>query len=735
MATLILTTVGTALGGPVGGALGALIGQQVDSNILFRPKGREGPRLQDLAVQTSQYGAAFPRVHGRVRLAGTVIWSTDLVERSERQGGGKGRPSVTSYSYSVSFAVALSSRPLLRIERIWADGSLLRGAAGDFKSETGFRFHSGHGDQSLDPLIASAEGPGAAPAYRGLAYAVFEDMQLADFGNRIPSLTFEVVADESPPALRAMASDILGEAIDAESLLPQSGVTGIALTGASRAEGIASLSRGYPMVAAVRGGQLRLDAVESLPGDVADCAFGRADQALGRDGEPSLERDRAASRRQDRSVALRFYDPERDYQPGLSRAGSARWGREEALDFPAAMARPEARARAAILDAVASASGDRARARLSVIDSRLRTGGIVSVEGLAGVWRVQRWHWVDGAVELDLIRHGLPGDRLIASPGGGRAVVAPDLPVGPSHIALFDLPSEIEVPSDRQRTAIAISGESFGWRGARLLKADVAGQPGESLEFVRQSSTLGMVAVAPVESSVFLHDSVSKVEVLLHHSGLALFHADPLALEGGANLAMLGGEMIQFARADLVEPGRYRLTQLRRGLGGTEHLVAGHMPGEPLVLLDGPHIVRPGDGSSGAGPIGYFALGIADPEPVEALLEGQGLALRPLSPVRAHAQWLDDGGLRLAWTRRSRSGFLWRDLVDAPLGEAEQAYRIALGAGAEPLAGFESIIPELDIDTATIEAWRSAGHVTVQASIVQRGTYAESLPCSLSIAL
>ena len=40
----------------------------------------------------------------------------------------------------------------------------------------------GHGDQQPDPLLSSAEGPGMSPAHRGLAYVVFEDLQLADFG-------------------------------------------------------------------------------------------------------------------------------------------------------------------------------------------------------------------------------------------------------------------------------------------------------------------------------------------------------------------------------------------------------------------------------------------------------------------------------------------------------------------------------------------------------------------------
>src|SRR5690606_16154943 len=36
------------------------------------------------------------------------------------------------------------------------------------------------------------EGADNAPAYRGLAYIVFEEMNLARFGERVPQLSFEV---------------------------------------------------------------------------------------------------------------------------------------------------------------------------------------------------------------------------------------------------------------------------------------------------------------------------------------------------------------------------------------------------------------------------------------------------------------------------------------------------------------------------------------------------------------
>ena len=109
MATLLLTAVGTAVGGPLGGALGALIGRNAD-RALFGGSSFEGPRVKELSVTTSSYGQPIARHFGQMRVAGTIIWATDLVEDSSTEGG-KGRPKSTTYSYSANFAVALSSTP------------------------------------------------------------------------------------------------------------------------------------------------------------------------------------------------------------------------------------------------------------------------------------------------------------------------------------------------------------------------------------------------------------------------------------------------------------------------------------------------------------------------------------------------------------------------------------------------------------------------------------------------
>ena len=203
MAALVLSVAGAAAGavfGPAGAIVGriagALVGNVIDRK-LFGPGDQNvvGPRLADLDVMASTEGAPIPRVYGRARLSGQLIWATQLEEvasNSTASAGGKGAlvsgPSTTTttYSYFANFAVGLCEGAIGRVGRIWADGKPL-----DLSNKT-IRIHRGTEDQALDELIVAKEGGGNTPAYRGLAYVVFERLPLADFGNRIPQLSFEI---------------------------------------------------------------------------------------------------------------------------------------------------------------------------------------------------------------------------------------------------------------------------------------------------------------------------------------------------------------------------------------------------------------------------------------------------------------------------------------------------------------------------------------------------------------
>jgi hypothetical protein len=200
MTTIVLQTVGTviggALGGPIGaaigGAVGAIAGNAVDQRLFGKSRRSVGPRLDDLRVQTSQEGAAIPLVFGRTRISGQVIWATKLEEITEtttQKASAKGGPksSAVEYKYFGNFAIGLCEGPITGIGRVWADGKPI-----DIGRYT-TRLYLGDETQLPDSLITAVEGADAAPAYRGLATIVFELLPLADFGNRIPQLSFEVL--------------------------------------------------------------------------------------------------------------------------------------------------------------------------------------------------------------------------------------------------------------------------------------------------------------------------------------------------------------------------------------------------------------------------------------------------------------------------------------------------------------------------------------------------------------
>lgn len=215
-------TIGFFMGNPIMGAqLGIMAGGLIDP-----PKGPklEGPRLSDLSVQLTGYGNPIPRIYGTTAVMGTIFWveNNALKETATTTSqGGKGGPSqeVTTYSYSATFALGLCQGPIEGVKRVWISGKLvydagssdalisptydppngvfgevfdswiimLRTAAGHI-----FTLYNGTDTQDADPRMQAALGVANTPAYRGLAYLVFEDLPLADYGNSLMGAQIKV---------------------------------------------------------------------------------------------------------------------------------------------------------------------------------------------------------------------------------------------------------------------------------------------------------------------------------------------------------------------------------------------------------------------------------------------------------------------------------------------------------------------------------------------------------------
>ncbi|MFN3451156.1 MAG: phage tail protein, partial [Sphingorhabdus sp.] len=433
MATLVLTAVGSALGGPIGGAIGAALGQQIDGS-LFAPAARQGSRLKELAVQTSSYGTQIPGVFGAMRVAGTVIWATDLIEERVKSGGGKGRPSTVNYSYRVSLAVALSSEPVARIGRIWADGNLIRGAGGDLKVDAQLRFYSGYGDQQPDPLLASAEAVGQCPAHRDMAYVVFEDLQLADFGNRIPSLTFEIFEREGPVLLSDLFPALSDGDISAQSA---HAIAGFAAGGSNVREAIAPILDAFPVELITRGGNLVVRDLGMASGQLSQVVIAVEEDTRRLD---PLNYRVSPAEQIPRTVSLRYYDPDRDYQAGVQHSNGKSGGRGEVrLELPAVLNAPSAKR---LVELKGSDVGY-ARNTLSasfLTSAILQQPGDCFLTADGKKWHIDEIEHGFGTVRVSARLAARPSsfDQLIAVPG--RHIPSADQPIGETKIVIIDCP-------------------------------------------------------------------------------------------------------------------------------------------------------------------------------------------------------------------------------------------------------------------------------------------------------
>ena len=228
MATLILSAAGAALGANIGGsvlglsgavlgrAAGATLGRLIDQRLLGQGSAAvDTGRIERLRLTGAGEGVPLPRLWGRLKLPGHVIWASNFEEHpgmSSRSKGGFGPRVTTETRYTISLAVALCEGEITGLGRIWAFGDEIA------RRDLNLRLYHGTADQAPDPKIEAVEGQGNAPAYRGTAYVVIEDLDLGPWGNRVPALAFEVFR-----AARAPGQTVLQDAVQAVAWMPGSG--------------------------------------------------------------------------------------------------------------------------------------------------------------------------------------------------------------------------------------------------------------------------------------------------------------------------------------------------------------------------------------------------------------------------------------------------------------------------------------------------------------------------------
>lgn len=186
-----------------------------------------------------------------------------------------------------------------------------------------------------------------------------------------------------------------------------------------------------------------------------------------------------------------------------------------------------------------------------------------------------------------------------------------------------------------------------------------------------QQATIGYALSVLPEALPEVMDRASTVSVKMFSGSLSgCTEAEALA---GANLALIGNEIVNFTTATLVAENAYQLSGFLRGRRGTEAETATHATGEQFVLLSG--LARAGMGASDVGDDIYVrptTLGGLAGLP-QLLDPYTGASLKPYSPAHLSVEDVS-GDLVGTWVRRTRIGGTALNGTTPPLGETTEAY-------------------------------------------------------------
>tara|TARA_R110002072_G_scaffold38605_1_gene111704 strand:+ start:74 stop:3622 length:3549 start_codon:yes stop_codon:yes gene_type:complete len=289
------------------------------------------------------------------------------------------------------------------------------------------------------------------------------------------------------------------------------------------------------------------------------------------------------------------------------------------------------------------------------------------------------------AVRQDRDAHDLP-------PGSPRpSSLSKAVVFGAPEVVLLDLP---QLTEDQPAHRPLIAGHAVPWPGEMAVFRSPSSDGFELLTTFGSRARIGALVsdfYAGPTSRFDLGNSLV-IDLLMG----TLESITDLTLFGGANALAVETatgvwEIVQAGAAELLAPGRYRLTRLLRGQRGTEGAMGNPAPaGARVVVLDTALASLPIAEADLGIPwnwrIGPASRPVSDETYVAQAFTPAGVGLRPFSVAHVEQPWRKPrapGDLTIRWTRRSRalSADSWGGL-EVPLIEELEAYEVEILDGA-----------------------------------------------------
>jgi hypothetical protein len=416
-----------------------------------------------------------------------------------------------------------------------------------------------------------------------------------------------------------------------------------------------------------------------------------AAEALAQGEGPILSRRRGDPAEAPGRLALTYQDRERDYLTGtvtaLSRADGPLVGETTALTLDGSGARLAAER---MLDARA-AQRETLDISLPPAALALEPGDLIDIEGVA-----------EGPFEIGEIRDGLMR-RITARtlPAGIEVATGIDRPLASgSGATARALPLVVAahlppLPADPARSRLLVAAYAQPWPGMVQVVDEATGA---TLAELNRRGLLGAVATDLSSGPAGVWDRGNAFEVTLLAGHLA--SAEPLAVLAGSNRLVVESdagdwEVIGFAEAELVAPGRYRLGGLLRGLDGTRPAIGTASAGNRVFVPDGRSMALPVE-PQWLGESRSFRIyaGAGDIEGSSLDVEAGLVPALPLPPVHVRA-WRAGGDIALRWMRCSRADGDGWGAAESPLELVPERYRVTIFDGATAVRTLESATPNL----------------------------------------
>jgi len=380
-------------------------------------------------------------------------------------------------------------------------------------------------------------------------------------------------------------------------------------------------------------------------------------------GEADLQLSPATSDARFGDVSLSFVDDGKAYQPGWVWADGEAGGHRR-LALTGRLLLDEGLARALAQDRLGMANMQLESRRIVLPPQALAVepGDVLLVDEER--WQVSA---LDRQAELraQLVRPVKTGqaEYRASRSASGTGPASPSRPV----LAVMDLAEAglWVAAATRQGQApllISTGSASAGWT-ARLQ--------------LPRHAVMGVLTTPLAPGPLGRWDEAAVMELDLVRGELAS-HTDRAVLNGANRLAVQQSdgrwEILQFARAEMIAPRRYRLSRLLRGLHGSFAEGTAETGAICVLLDDAVGTLAPRDSEIGRQVSVQARLtGAGEADATMANVLPQHGGLKPFAPVHLR---LEAGVLR--WRRRTRvDGDRW-DIHPLPLGEVTEAYRVSL---------------------------------------------------------